>query len=310
MQLQLENFLNSKLYLTHRGLDEPIDYNKARWTDYIINNDVVFSHRMVPYTYGFFEDEMHSHDFCELVFYISGDVHFVSGNKVYHPQYGDIFVAAPTEIHCARLDKTSVYNRYVLWFDTEFCKFLTEGNNHLAGFIFNKIKGEHNIITLPENALARVASLFNQIEFALTASYDGSNTMALSYLLQLLVTINTHSKNNIAIDRSVPLPECIIRATTYIEDNYKELDNISEIANYAHISREHLSRLFKQYYGTTVINYINEKRVNESKRLLELGANVTEACYASGFNNVSYYIKTFGQKVGVTPLEFKHSIKK
>ncbi|MDF2859496.1 MAG: yesS, partial [Neobacillus sp.] len=101
---------------------------------------------------------------------------------------------------------------------------------------------------------------------------------------------------------------CIIKATNYIEENYRELTSIADIANHSHISREHLSRLFKNYYGTTINNYINQKRINESKRLFELGANVTEACFSSGFNNVSYFIKIFHQKVGTTPLEYKHFI--
>jgi AraC-like DNA-binding protein len=250
----------------------------------------------VPYTFDTFEDVMHSHDFCELVFYISGDIHFVVGNKIYSPQYGDLFIARPAEIHSGKLDKDSTYKRYVLWFAPDFFDTFQDGKQELAAFIFNREKGEDNMISLPEKVLGRVANLFNQIE------------LALSYLLQIFSTINNNYKNTIPLDRSVPLPDCIIKATNYIEENYRELTSIADIANHSHISREHLSRLFKNYYGTTINNYINQKRINESKRLFELGANVTEACFSSGFNNVSYFIKIFHQKVGTTPLEYKHFI--
>lgn len=306
MQKQLQNHLNSYQYRFFHGEIEANGNNEHRWTDYIINQSVVFSHRSVPYTFDTFEDEMHSHDFCELVFYISGDVHFVVGNKVYRPQYGDLFIVRPTEIHSGKLDKNSTYKRYVLWFAPDFFDTFQDGKEELANFIFNREIGEDNLISLPESVLGRVANLYNQIDYTSTSPYKGANAMAVSYLLQLFATINNNYKNTIPLDRSVQLPDCILKATNYIEENYRELTSITDIANHSHISREHLSRLFKNYYGTTINNYINEKRVNESKRLLEQGANVTEACFGSGFNNVSYFIKIFQKKINTTPLEYKH----
>jgi YesN/AraC family two-component response regulator len=43
----------------------------------------------------------------------------------------------------------------------------------------------------------------------------------------------------------------------------------------------------------------------EAKKLLLLGHNVTEACFGSGFQNLSYFNKTFRKITGENPLKFK-----
>lgn len=301
---QLFEHLISNQYLYYKKAFS--DSNQPfRWTDSKINDRIIFSHRQVEYTNDTFEDDMHSHDFCEVVFYISGDIHFVVENKIYHPQYGDIFVVNSSEIHTAKLEAPSTYNRYVLWFDEDCFDHFKNGKEIIAGFLFNRNKGEKNLITLPDEKLKKIYGFLNKIEASISEPYIGSNIIAFSYLLQLFVLINNHKFKASSFDRSVSVPDCILNAVNYIDNNYLTISTVAEVAEKMHVSREHMSRLFKQYYGTTVNSYIKEKRISESKRLLISGSNATEACYNSGFNNLSYFIKCFKKSVGLTPFEYK-----
>lgn len=311
MHPQLLNHLKSYQYQYYRGtLGSEENNQNARWTDHIINDRIVFSHRKVDYTFDTFEDKMHSHEFCEFVFYVSGDIHFVVDNKIYRPQYGDVFIVRPSEIHSAKLEKPSCYDRYVMWFDTNIFDHFKDGRDELGGFIFNRNKGEDNLITLPENILKLVISLLKKVELTVSEPFNGSDIIAYSNLLQLFVLINNHRLKKLDINRSVSVPESLLKAINYIDMNFKDIKNISEIAENMHMSREHISRLFKKYYGTTINNYVNEKRIAESKKLLMAGYNVTEACYKSGFNNLSYFIKCFKKKFDVTPLEYKRMMQR
>ena len=47
-----------------------------------------------------------------------------------------------------------------------------------------------------------------------------------------------------------------------------------------------------------------------AKRILEQGASVTEACYESGFNDCSYFIKCFRKSVGFTPYQYRKQVQK
>jgi AraC-like DNA-binding protein len=76
---------------------------------------------------------------------------------------------------------------------------------------------------------------------------------------------------------------------------------VEEIAAHFFYSREYLSRLFRRTLNTTVSDYLADKKLAHSKVLLEQGATVTEACFSSGFRNMSSFIRNFQEKTGVLP---------
>ena len=67
------------------------------------------------------------------------------------------------------------------------------------------------------------------------------------------------------------------------------------------MSKFHLCKIFKAKTGTTINKYIVTRRIAEAKQLLLRGIPVTETCYLSGFNDLSHFIRTFHNAVGVSP---------
>jgi len=55
----------------------------------------------------------------------------------------------------------------------------------------------------------------------------------------------------------------------------------------------------------TFIEFLNQYRIEQAKRLLKGDKNVTETCYECGFESVSYFNRIFKKVVGENPLEFK-----
>ncbi|WP_159413111.1 helix-turn-helix transcriptional regulator [Ruminiclostridium josui] len=51
----------------------------------------------------------------------------------------------------------------------------------------------------------------------------------------------------------------------------------------------------------TLREYILDRRIEEAKRLLSNGENVSEACCKSGFSNYSNFIRSFTKLVGISP---------
>ena len=59
---------------------------------------------------------------------------------------------------------------------------------------------------------------------------------------------------------------------------------------------------FKQKYGITVVDYLTELRIDESKKLLlETDMTVSEIADETGFSDTSYFSKVFLKTVGVSP---------
>lgn len=65
------------------------------------------------------------------------------------------------------------------------------------------------------------------------------------------------------------------------------------------------ARLFRELIGIPPHKYLLRVRLRHARALLEQGMSVTEACYTSGFNNLSHFIKTFRARYGGSPSDFK-----
>ncbi len=91
----------------------------------------------------------------------------------------------------------------------------------------------------------------------------------------------------------------------FIEANYlKEID-VNNVAKLCNLTTAAFCRYFKKSTQYTFTGFVNQFRINQSKKLLLQHKNVTEACYESGFANISYFNKTFKKITGENPSVFK-----
>lgn len=71
-------------------------------------------------------------------------------------------------------------------------------------------------------------------------------------------------------------------------------------------SRSHISHLFKREVGCSVKEYCNRIRLARVKRMLKTtDFSVTHIAFECGFNDVSYLIKLFKMKYGISPLKYR-----
>jgi two-component system response regulator YesN len=95
-------------------------------------------------------------------------------------------------------------------------------------------------------------------------------------------------------------------AIDYIRAHYDKPITLAEIARASHLSASRLAHLFKEQMGVTLIDYMTEARIGRAKELL-LGTDqsCTEICFQAGYNNQSYFTRTFKALVGMTPRQFR-----
>ena len=91
----------------------------------------------------------------------------------------------------------------------------------------------------------------------------------------------------------------------YIETHYQQSIDVNEVAALVHLTTAAFCRYFKKATHLTLTDFVNQYRVNEAKKLLILGKNVTEACYNSGFENLSHFNKTFRKFAHENPSQFR-----
>ena len=92
----------------------------------------------------------------------------------------------------------------------------------------------------------------------------------------------------------------------YVHQHFHQPITVEEISQIIPISKKKCTNLFNSYTHLSPINYLIDYRLNQAKKmLLATELNVTEICFSTGFNNVSYFITQFKNKYSFTPFQFR-----
>ncbi len=95
-------------------------------------------------------------------------------------------------------------------------------------------------------------------------------------------------------------------AIDFIEANYDQQLSLAAVAKSVHLSVSRMAHLFKEQMGITVVDYLTSVRIDRAKYLLlATEKTCTEVCYQTGYNNQSYFTRTFKEIVGLTPRQFR-----
>jgi len=97
----------------------------------------------------------------------------------------------------------------------------------------------------------------------------------------------------------------VISTRRFIDQHFKEPLSLELLSSKHLISKYHLLRLFKKYYGQTPRQYLIDRRVEKSKDLLKMGKSVTETCFSVGFESLGSFSSLFKMKTGISPANFQ-----
>lgn len=93
----------------------------------------------------------------------------------------------------------------------------------------------------------------------------------------------------------------------FIRDNLHDPLTIDALSKKACMSQTHFFRCFKNEFGISPVDFINNERIRLAKRLLRNPQkNINDVSYACGFNNVSYFNKVFKRATQLTPSQYRH----
>jgi len=97
-------------------------------------------------------------------------------------------------------------------------------------------------------------------------------------------------------------------AIDYIDANFDQQIALSDIAKQVHLSVSRMAHLFKEQMGITLIDYLTNVRITHAKRLLlTTDDSCTTICYKVGYNNQSYFTRTFKDIAAMTPGQFRQN---
>lgn len=137
------------------------------------------------------------------------------------------------------------------------------------------------------------------IEFLLSSSQDIGD-----FIDAIVSRIITICKNTRPYEMITPVDQVI----QYINLYYFKDITLVYAANLANMNTNYFSSIFKKQTGHSFISYLQNIRIQNSKKLLlDNSFKIQEIAYIVGFQDEKYFMKVFKSIVGTTPSNFRES---
>ncbi len=235
----------------------------------------------------------HSHNHYELYRFISGRGTYKVEGTSYELKNGDIMLLRPGESHYIEIDESVPYERLVVHFSDYTFKMLDPAGKLLTPFndrplgtnnLYNSKDFENNNYHIYAKSIITPAS--------------DKKMQIISNLLPLLNEIAKAYKNK----KKVSLKSTLIeRILAMINEQIFEDINLDTISQNFFISKAQLCKIFKNHTGTTVYNYILQKRLLAAQKLILDGNSPTDIYTSCGFNDYSTFYRAYKKRFGYSP---------
>ncbi|TRX21319.1 helix-turn-helix transcriptional regulator [Flavobacterium franklandianum] len=251
----------------------------------------------------------HYHPEIELVYVNGGSGKRQVGSHISYYTNGSLILIGSNLPHCGFTDektgntKETVIQMKPDFLGTDFFGISEMKNiNHLfnrakAGLVFigetkKRIGSKLELIEsqMPFERLLTLLSILNELEEA--SEFKVLNAEGFSMDLQM----QDNDKINTIFN--------------YVKDNFQEQIRLEEVAELVSMTVPSLCRYFKKITKKTFTKFVNEYRlVHASKLLAEKPISITEICFESGFNNFSYFNKTFQEFTGKSASQYRKELR-
>lgn len=104
----------------------------------------------------------------------------------------------------------------------------------------------------------------------------------------------------------------ILKALTYLAENFKQSFSLKDLAEHAFVSPSHLSFLFKNRFGKSFKRILIDIRIDKAQQILRRQPlrQITQICGDVGFVDLSHFEKTFKKTTGITPRQYREQYRK
>ncbi len=245
--------------------------------------------------------DMHTHDYWEFFIILSGKTKHVTESNTQVLNAGIGCLVHPWDKHRFSGATDDYMQLNVMVTDERFHALL----NVIDDTLYNTISSINHPIfyEIPADTLNDIMATIHLIQTTATndlRKYTGLLNLVWMDLIKVICRNDLHANYDYpewlnAFIRKIREPENISRP-------------IAELCSLTYFSYSHLTRLFKQYTGQTLNEYLTDLRLNYATMLLRTtDLNVLEISSRAGYDSLSHFIRIFKKRFQVTPKEYRTS---
>lgn len=96
------------------------------------------------------------------------------------------------------------------------------------------------------------------------------------------------------------------KAREYVLMHVSEKISLGDVADYACVSPGYMSKSFKRIMGISLVDYINQMKIEKAKEIMKEGREdrIADIALSLGFRNIYYFSKVFRKVEGIPPTEY------
>ena len=252
-------------------------------------------------------DVTHTHDFIEIVYILSGKgVQTVDG-KTYDVRRGDMLFINYGSVHGFELEENSSYINICFSPETVGKDIITSDNafSVLSLTAFNEMRCDEDsgMLTFLGDEREEIENILS----AMLREYKGKGyaweTVVGNYL-NILITYMLRKTQAGALGSE--LDETWRELAEYIDNHLRTKLTLSDLAGKCFYNPSYFSRVFKEKFGMSLVEYITRKRLAFAVKLLsESELSVDEISETAGFSDRSGFYHAFAKYIGGAPSDYR-----
>ncbi|MEO6499030.1 MAG: AraC family transcriptional regulator [Mucilaginibacter sp.] len=250
----------------------------------------------------------HKHNFYHLVFFTKGGGTHHIDFKTFDVQAGQIYFMIPGQVHSWFFEGET--DGYIINFSQAFFNSFLLKPDYVDTLPFFSGDIDAAVINLTGKVKSTITGLFENI-IVETQSHDRfSFDMIRALMMEVFIAIaRTHSNTGEAIAPTYN-QTLLSNFRKLIEQNYSELKLPKDYAALLYITPNHLNALCNDILGIPAGELIRQRVGLEAKRMLvNPKTTISDIAGQLGFADNSYFTRFFKKQAGITPEEFRRTLK-
>lgn len=241
--------------------------------------------------------DLHCHNFYEIYYFLEGDAYYLVEGQKYELTPHSLLLLSPGVFHGVWVHSKRNYRRYAMHFHPDI---LSVERRKLLLSVFpsyrkkpdQKIYFEH-LEDLGIDALFRALCEYRNYPEEIRNRLLPIGTEALLGRIFFV-----QEKEKVIFERPIN-SDLTMDILTYLNHHLEQNITLDGLSEEFKISKHYLNRVFKRDVGTTIIDYLLQKRVIYAQQLLINGCSATEAADRSGFQDYSSFYRSYKKSLDI-----------
>lgn len=255
-----------------------------------------------------FAIEKHFHQECEVYYLLEGSGKYFIENETYWVKKGSLVIIDSLQVHHTDFKEGKHHQRILIELNVDDLEPQIKSLFGVSAKDF--FRSRAGVYQVAEANQPYLEGLFKSLLNEMKHKHTHFESMAFLKLSELFIHISrpenqaVHfiSTANFQPETSSVVKKCIKVIMRDLEASL----SLESIAEELHISKNYLSRIFKDVTGLTVHEYINIQRIKKSQNLLETSQlSILDIAQRSGYNSVSYFERVFKKYTETTPIKYQ-----